>query len=129
MTKFKLTPGARCFLSLGLVVTNHSFLLSSAIRGGKEITKSYSYLDVCDVLCTVTIRGPIVYLKFKDGRSFYYGTQFAAHIAQQITTRMQVCCLIIHSSNFSVDLTTVYLAGSKRFRKCGYVRSDPIKRS
>jgi hypothetical protein len=50
--------------------------------------------------------GPVVVLEFKDGRIYHYASKFAAHIAQQIVTRMQVRASL-ESTTFSVPMSTI----------------------
>lgn len=78
------------------------------IRGGSEITKSYAYLEVDQVYTKSSMNGIVVVLVFKDGRCFHYASKMAAHIVQQITTRMKVrpnpaiCTYVILSSNAQI---------------------------
>lgn len=81
-----------------LILTEYHILGAEKDRG---VTKVYTYLDVERVL--LSNDGQSVTVSFSnDKRTFYYLTPFAAHIAQQIATRVQVR-MALENAIFSIN--------------------------
>jgi len=76
------------------------------VLGASEqgVTKVYTYLDIKDVLVSLEPGEESITIKFKsDGKSFLYYTSMSPHIAQQITTRIQVRKQLEKSRSYSVS--------------------------
>jgi hypothetical protein len=79
------------------------------IRGTMDITKIYTYKDVEKVTCSDSAHSDsiqsFVVIRFSDGKVFHYVTPMASYIAQQISTRVQVC-LALESRDYTVAVNS-----------------------